>query len=86
MNFVSKRRGSGEKAPWWFKLYNPNSRIQNHQCKRHGESLSTWHGASLGFGWRSRPPDMNGTCEYIEQVVAASREAVVFQLGGLTRD
>jgi hypothetical protein len=29
-------------------------------------SLSPRHGASSGCGWRRRPPDMEGSCEYIE--------------------
>jgi hypothetical protein len=28
-------------------------------------SLSPRHGASSGSGWRRRPPDMEGSCEYI---------------------
>jgi hypothetical protein len=32
--------------------------------------LSPRHGASSGFGWRRRLPDMEGTCEYIEQAAA----------------
>jgi hypothetical protein len=28
--------------------------------------LSSRHGASNGYGWRIRPPDMEGSCEYIE--------------------
>jgi hypothetical protein len=24
------------------------------------------HGASSGCGWRRRPPDMEGSCEYID--------------------
>ena len=28
-----------------------------------------------------RPPDMEGSCEYIEQVVADSQQGVVLQLG-----
>jgi len=29
-------------------------------------SLSSWHGASLGCGWRRQPPDMEGCCKYTE--------------------
>jgi hypothetical protein len=32
--------------------------------------------------WRRRPPDMEGTCNYIELAIADSRQEVVFQLGG----
>jgi len=28
--------------------------------------LSQRHGASPGGGWRRRPPDMEGSCEYSE--------------------
>jgi hypothetical protein len=28
-------------------------------------SLSPWHGASLRCGWRRRPPNMEGSCQYI---------------------
>jgi hypothetical protein len=28
--------------------------------------MSPRHGASSGCGWRRRPPDMEGGCEYIE--------------------
>jgi len=28
-------------------------------------SLSPPHGASSGCGWRKRPPDTEGSCEYI---------------------
>jgi len=27
---------------------------------------SPWRGASPGFEWRKRPPDMEGSCEYIK--------------------
>jgi len=29
-------------------------------------SLSPWHGTFLGCGWRKWPPDMEGSCKYIE--------------------
>jgi len=28
--------------------------------------LSSRHGASSGFGWKRRSPDMEDSCEYIE--------------------
>jgi hypothetical protein len=31
-----------------------------------GGSLVTTAWRSLGFGWRRRPPDSEGSCEYIE--------------------
>ena len=37
----------------------------------------------LGGGWGSRPPDMEVSCEYIEQAVVDSRPGVVLQLRGL---
>jgi hypothetical protein len=45
-------------------------------------SLSTRNGASSVFGWRRQPPDMEGSCEYIEKTVADSRQGVVLQIGG----
>jgi hypothetical protein len=36
----------------------------------------------LRLRMEERPPDMEGSCEYIEQAVADSRQGVVFQLGG----
>jgi hypothetical protein len=45
------------------------------------DAMSPRHGASLDFGWRRRPPDMVGSCEYIEEAVADSRQGVVLQLG-----
>jgi hypothetical protein len=47
-----------------------------------GGSLSPRHGASSGCGWRRRPPDTEGSCEYIEQAVADRRQGVVLQLRG----
>jgi hypothetical protein len=40
------------------------------------------HGAFSGCGWRRRPADMEGICEYIEQEVADSPQVVVLKLGG----
>jgi hypothetical protein len=40
-----------------------------------------WHGASSGCGWRRRPPDMDGSSEYVEQAVADSRQILVSSLG-----
>jgi len=31
-----------------------------------------------------RPPDLDGSCGYIQQAVAYSRQGVVLQLGGFT--
>jgi len=42
-------------------------------------SLSPWHGATSGFGWRRQPPDMEGNCEYIQQAVADSRQGVILE-------
>jgi hypothetical protein len=44
-------------------------------------SLSPQHGVSSGCRWRIRPLRMEGSCEYIEQTVAESRQGVVLQLG-----
>jgi hypothetical protein len=41
----------------------------------------TWHGASLGCGWRRWPPDVEGNCVYIEQAVMNSEHCVGLQLG-----
>jgi hypothetical protein len=30
------------------------------------DPMSLWHGTSSGCGWRTRPPDMEGSCKYIE--------------------
>jgi len=30
------------------------------------ESVSQRHGASSDCGWRRRPPDMKGSCEFME--------------------
>jgi hypothetical protein len=43
------------------------------------------HGASSGCGWRRRPPNMDGSCEYIWKSVANSREGVVLQPWGWPR-
>jgi hypothetical protein len=38
------------------------------------------HGATPGCGGRGRPPDREGSCEYIESV-SNSRQGVVLELG-----
>jgi hypothetical protein len=48
-------------------------------------SLSPRHGASSSFGWRKRPPDMEGSYEYIEWADTNSRQRVFLQLGGWAR-
>jgi hypothetical protein len=40
------------------------------------------NGASSGCKWRKHPPDMEGSCEYIESAVADTRQGVALQLGG----
>jgi len=40
-------------------------------------SLSPQNGASSGYGWRSRPTDVEGSCEYID-----SRKEVFLHLCG----
>jgi len=40
---------------------------------------------SQDCGWRRRPPDMEGGCEYIEDTVAVSRKVVTLQRGGWVR-
>ena len=47
--------------------------------------LSPRHGASSGCGWRRRPPDTEGSCDYIEQGVADNRQGVDPRLWGYTR-
>jgi hypothetical protein len=44
-------------------------------------SLSLQHGASSASGWRSRPSDIEGSCEYIEYaIVPDSQQNVVSQM------
>ena len=42
-------------------------------------------GVSSGCGWRAWPPDVQGSCEYMEQVVADSRHGVVLHVGRWAR-
>jgi hypothetical protein len=46
----------------------------NIQFSRLWGSLSPRHGTSSGCGRKRRPPDMEGSCEYTEKVVANSRQ------------
>jgi len=48
--------------------------------------MSQWHGVSLGHGWRRQPPDMEGSCKYIEEAVVDSSHGVILQLVGWARD
>jgi hypothetical protein len=48
-----------------------------------GGSFVNWAGTSSGCGWRRWPPDMKGSCNYIEEAVMDSRQEVVLKLGGL---
>jgi len=36
-----------------------------------------WHDASFGCGWKRQPPDMEGSCKYIEYEVMNSQEGVL---------
>jgi len=40
--------------------------LLNFEAPWYVDHLSSRHGASSGCGWRRRPPDMEGTREYIE--------------------
>jgi len=42
--------------------------------------LSAWHGASFACRWRIQPPDMKGSCEYIERAVIDSQQGAVLSL------
>ena len=44
--------------------------------------LSPRHGPYSGFGQRSWPPDMEGSCKHNEYALADSLQRVVLQLGG----
>jgi hypothetical protein len=48
-------------------------------------SLSPRHSVSSDCGWRRRPPDIEGSCEYIEEATSNSRRGVVIQSEGRTR-
>jgi hypothetical protein len=50
------------------------------------KSLSQWHGASSGCGWRRRPPDMERNLDYIAKVVVDNWQGMAspaWRLGGL---
>jgi len=43
------------------------------------ESLSPWDSMCSSCGWRRWPPDMEGSCKYIEKAVMDGQQGVVLQ-------
>jgi len=59
--FLDKFKGARytRQVAWFYCLTTPHAAML---CR----SLLPRHGASLGCGWKRRPPDVEGSCEYIE--------------------